>query len=183
MLLNVGDVGNADPNFLLSSLSNFVSQQENSGFQALAVAFSSSFNKKDQSLGQLEINSTRRNFQQNLSLPEIRGTSRMNSLSVKAWCTSATHREASQASHNWTQTKLWGWPNPLPEITEHLNNQGSTLILDVKMEKKKLMNKSEIFKTNKKEKWKNVELWWVLKCTVSFYMCRKIRELRLLFWC
>ena len=58
MLLNVGDVGNADPNFLLSSLSNFVSQQENSGFQALAVAFSSSFSKNDQSLAQLEINST-----------------------------------------------------------------------------------------------------------------------------
>ena len=139
--------------------------------------------QKDQSLGQLEIKSTWRNFQQKLSLPEVRGTSRMNFLSVKAWCTSATHGEASQASHNWTQTKQWGRPNPLPEITEHLNNQGSTLILDVKMEKKKLMNKSKIFKTNKKEKWKNVELWWVLKCTVSFYMWRKSRELRLLFWC
>ena len=86
----------------------FCLTKENSGFQALAVAFSSSFIKKDQSLGQLEINSTWRNFQQKLRLPEVRGTSRMNFLSVKASCTSATHREASQASHNWTQTKQWG---------------------------------------------------------------------------
>ena len=58
MLLNVGDVGNTDPNFLLSPLSNFVSQQENYGFQALGVAFSSSFSKRDQSLARLEINNT-----------------------------------------------------------------------------------------------------------------------------
>ena len=58
MLLNVGDVGNTDPNFLLSLLSNFVSQQENSGFQALGVVFSSFFSSRDQSLAQLKMNST-----------------------------------------------------------------------------------------------------------------------------
>lgn len=78
----------------------------------------------------------------------------MNFLSVKAWCTSATHREASQASHNRTQTKQWG-QTPFQKM-EHLNNQGSTLVMNVKMEKKKLMNKIKILKKIKREKGKTL---------------------------
>lgn len=50
MLLKVGEVGNIEP-ISYSNLSTFVLEQENSRFQALGVAHSPSFGKKDPSLG------------------------------------------------------------------------------------------------------------------------------------
>ena len=50
------------------------------------------------------------------------------------------------------EPKLNNGATPFQKITEHLNNQGSTLVMYVKMEKKKLMNKIKILKKIKREK-------------------------------